>query len=632
MKYFPKTPYEHQKVLMERIEGALREGKIVLFEGACGTGKTLISLASALSVARELNKKVIVATNVHQQMNQFVEELREIKKRVKDLRVTVLKGKTHLCPENRSYEECEKMRKGEGNLFCERYLRSTERKISEFEEWYFSDVRYPEEISEKERECCAYELLKRCMETSDLLLCNYHHVIDLEIFTRVLNWLSCTPEDLIIIFDEAHNLESASREHGSVFLHSSILKRAIEELRESGREDYAEFLRKFEIFLEEIIEEKTLEERWVDLRGEEAAGEILLSGNEIFEKLREIHENPAEFFEELYEISFEFSENLGALSEFMLRYFEVFRNPSYAIFINLKENREYTLEIFSCIPRDVVKPLFDSLFSSILMSATLRPFDVLKEVLGIERETLEIVSPSPFPKERRLTLSVRFPPLFQKRREDERTARLLKSVLRDIIRFSAGNVLIFFPNYQEAEKYYRMMDVENKLLDRVGESSEEVRRRFFELGEKGKKAVLFSYLWGTLSEGVDYRDERARTVVIVGVGYPSLSERIMAVKRAYDMRFGNGFEYAIQTPTIRRIRQCMGRVVRSPEDYGVRILLDVRFTRSALKTLPKYEVYSKFPEEEREEFVEISPEEIAERLSKFFSGFFHPASEFTTLI
>ncbi|MBC7109877.1 MAG: ATP-dependent DNA helicase [Archaeoglobi archaeon] len=627
MKYFPKTPYEHQKFLVERIEEALRDGKIVLFEGACGTGKTLVSLASALSAAEDLNKKVIIATSVHQQMNQFVEELKEIKRRVEDLRVTVLKGKSHLCPENRSYEECEKMRKGEENLFCERYLKSSERRVLEFEEWYFSDVRYPEEVLEREEDCCVYELLKRCMETSDLLLCNYHHVLDLEIFTRVMNWFSCTPEDLIIIFDEAHNLESASREHGSMFLERKILKKAIEELREGRKEDYAEFLRRFEISLEKMIEE-----RWADMRGEDAHREILLGDEEILERLRELHENPVELFEELYEISFEGHENVGALSEFMLRYFEVFRNPSYATFINLRENGDYTLEIFSCIPKDVMRPLFDSIFSSILMSATLRPFQIIKEVLGIERETVEIVSPSPFPKERRLTLSVRFPPLFQKRREDERTVRLLRSALRDIIRFSSGNVLIFFPNYQEAERYYRMMDIENKLLDRVGESSEEIRRRFFELGERGKKAVLFTYLWGTLSEGVDYRDGRARTVVIVGVGYPSLSERMMTIKRAYDHRFGNGFEYAIQTPTIRRIRQCMGRVVRSPEDYGVRILLDVRFTRSALRTLPKYEVYSKFPEDEREEFIEISPEEIAERLSKFFSGFFHSASEFRTLI
>jgi len=64
---------------MDKIYDALSAGRLVLFEGACGTGKTLSALAPSLAIGREKNKKVIIATNVHQQMEQFIQEAREIK-------------------------------------------------------------------------------------------------------------------------------------------------------------------------------------------------------------------------------------------------------------------------------------------------------------------------------------------------------------------------------------------------------------------------------------------------------------------------------------------------------------------------------------------------------------------------
>ncbi|MDY7083142.1 MAG: helicase C-terminal domain-containing protein, partial [Halobacteria archaeon] len=85
------------------------------------------------------------------------------------------------------------------------------------------------------------------------------------------------------------------------------------------------------------------------------------------------------------------------------------------------------------------------------------------------------------------------------------------------------------------------------------------------MSEGGKKA-LFTYLWGTLTEGVDFPDDTARTVVVLGVGYPYLSERKRAVQDAYDEEFGDGdgtdgnddtdagWKYAVEAPTIRKTR------------------------------------------------------------------------------
>jgi len=54
MRYFTKQScYPNQAEAMEQINSALLNEKIVLFEGACGTGKTLSALAPALSVGEK---------------------------------------------------------------------------------------------------------------------------------------------------------------------------------------------------------------------------------------------------------------------------------------------------------------------------------------------------------------------------------------------------------------------------------------------------------------------------------------------------------------------------------------------------------------------------------------------------
>src|SRR5574337_1166610 len=98
LRYFPKSScYPNQPEAMNAIHSAIMKKQVVLFEGACGTGKTLSALVPALHVAKQEKKTVVIATNVHQQMVQFIEESKEIKKQ-KDIKVVVLKGKMLMCP------------------------------------------------------------------------------------------------------------------------------------------------------------------------------------------------------------------------------------------------------------------------------------------------------------------------------------------------------------------------------------------------------------------------------------------------------------------------------------------------------------------------------------------------------
>ena len=82
---------------------------------------------------------------------------------------------------------------------------------------------------------------------------------------------------------------------------------------------------------------------------------------------------------------------------------------------------------------------------------------------------------------------------------------------------------------------------------------------------------------------------------------------------------GEGWEYAVQVPTIRKVRQAMGRVVRSPEDFGVRILMDSRYQGSLIRKLGKFSVFQYFPPEERKEFIDIAPKDVGSLVENFFA-------------
>ena len=502
-------------------------------------------------------------------------------------------------------------------------------------------------------------MLFRSLKYADLIICNFHHVLSAEIFATLLTWLDKEPQDVIVIFDEAHNLESAARSHSSMTITEHTIEKAISEIE--ANQDQMPESRAVELFkmLNDIIREtynnrfkfgerERVGRLWYDMRisdpyerNDVIRGRFMRQALELGFKdeaaIQLVLSEASEFGQTLdEEYKEQYKKGLSKIlkrshirhaTDFLSSYLVLSNDYRYYPIMNVRRDPNDQiygrLELFTCIPSNVTEPLFASVFSVILMSATLRPFDMVKATLGIKRETCELSYMTSFPPERRLTIAVDVPPLFARSRDDPHALEAVEQVLAGSIENSKGNVIIFFQSAAEARRYYSKLGDKLNVpvfLDEAGVSSHEVREAFFELGEKGGKGVLFSYLWGTLSEGVDFRDGRGRTVIIVGVGYPALNDRMNAVESAYDHSYGSGagWDYAVQIPTIRKIRQAMGRVVRSPMDHGVRILLDGRFLTDSRQRYGKFAVFEIFPPDEREEFVDVQPEKVKFSLMNFF--------------
>jgi DNA excision repair protein ERCC-2 len=294
---------------------------------------------------------------------------------------------------------------------------------------------------------------------------------------------------------------------------------------------------------------------------------------------------------------------------------------------------QYTagLALFECMPGEALRDIFDGLGGGVLMSATLEPLSVFEKVAGLDalaesgRPVVERTYDLAFPEENRASWLVDATPFTAHNRGDpaenggpetwNRTRDEYARVLRELGR-SPGNVLLAMPNYREAQwagEYLADAVDRPVLVDRSSsnEETEALKRRFFE----GAGKVLVTSVRGTLTEGVDYDGDKLACCAVVGVPLVNIgSPRVRAVKRAYADAFGedNAFEYALTVPAVRRARQAIGRVVRGPEEVGIRALVGRRYVSGA-----RHSVHAYLSPGEQEEFVRMTPEFLADQVDRF---------------
>ncbi|MFB6162777.1 MAG: ATP-dependent DNA helicase [Halococcoides sp.] len=287
------------------------------------------------------------------------------------------------------------------------------------------------------------------------------------------------------------------------------------------------------------------------------------------------------------------------------------------------------LVAYETLPADALARTFDELGGGICMSATLSPLDVFTEVAGLnalDRPVETRSYPLRFPEDNRASWIVDAPAYTAHNRGDpvadeaawSNTRDAYAQILRAIGR-SPGNSLVAMPNYREARWAGEYLD---GVLDRevlIDQSSsaratDELKADFF----SGPGKVMVTSTRGTLTEGVDYDGSKLATAAVVGIPLPNVgSPRVRAVKHAYGEQFGDdrAFEYALTVPAVRRARQAIGRVIRGPEEVGVRILAGRRYVEGV-----RHSVHAYLSPGEREEFVRMTPDFLADQIAAFWDG------------
>jgi len=142
-------------------------------------------------------------------------------------------------------------------------------------------------------------------------------------------------------------------------------------------------------------------------------------------------------------------------------------------------------------------------------------------------------------------------------------------------------------------------------------------------GERNKRckgAILFSVLRGVSSEGIDFSDEKARMVIIIGIPYPNLGDMKVNLKKEFLDEYARkpnkmpslklkSSEWYLQN-ALKAVNQALGRVIRHTYDFGSMILIDTRY-----KELVKQNSFSKWLRENHEVYEDKL---ILERNKNFF--------------
>ena len=271
-----------------------------------------------------------------------------------------------------------------------------------------------------------------------------------------------------------------------------------------------------------------------------------------------------------------------ALSRFLTVYEGM--GGEYQIYIQ-KCGRDLEARLFCVDPSGKLAECLDKGEASVLFSATFLPIRYYKRLLGGTDEDYEVYARSSFDPER-LGLFIAGDVTSRYRMRGAEQYGKIASCIYNSVSRRHGNYMIFFPSYsfmeQVLEQYMALYpeDEETSFAVQRPQMTEEERKDFLDRFEKvrdDKSLLGFCVLGGIFSEGIDLRQDRLIGAVIVGTGFPQVCAEREILKRYFDSRGEDGFDYAYRYPGMNKVLQAAGRVIRTADDVGLVVLMDERF-------------------------------------------------------
>ena len=226
--------------------------------------------------------------------------------------------------------------------------------------------------------------------------------------------------------------------------------------------------------------------------------------------------------------------------------------------------------------------------ASVLFSATLSPLPYFMETLGGGEGAKRIALQSPFPAERLCLLSAEG--ISTKYADRERTLDDVCALIAAVVGSRRGNYIAFLPSYQYlrllTERFAQLFPAIATAVQQTG-MDEAAREEFLRRFSDGNTETLlgFCVLGGVFSEGIDLTGDRLIGSIVVGVGLPQIGAQQDALRDYYQATRGSGFDYAYRFPGMNKVLQAAGRVIRTPQDKGVVLLIDSRYGQSAYRQL-----------------------------------------------
>ena len=415
---------------------------------------------------------------------------------------------------------------------------------------------------------CPFEFCLDISSWTDGIICDYNYVFDPNV--RLKRYFADgAPGDYLFLVDEAHNLVSRAREMYS----ASVYKEDFLEVKRIIKGKSPRLERQLDRCNKLLLSMKRECGDWQLLEDVTGLAAGIMTA---FSYMETFMEEFPEFPERETVLDFYF-----CLRDFLNVYEEL--DGHYRIYEENREDGSFLVRLFCVDPSRLLSRCMDQGASTILFSATLLPVRYYKTLLSGNQDDYAVYVNSPFPEENRL-LMVAEDVSSRYTRRSPSEYRKVADYIRIVTQSRPGNYMVFFPSYQymgEIEEILEEEPLKADLLVQGQGMGEAEKAEFLEEFEKERSHSLaaFCVMGGVFSEGIDLKEERLIGVIVVGTGLPMVCVEQEVLKGYFDETEEKGFDFSYQYPGMNKVLQAAGRVIRTPEDRGVILLLDDRFLR-----------------------------------------------------
>lgn len=587
-------PYEQvrdeQDKLISKVDECIKKKKCLLVHAPTGIGKTISTLGPAIKVAIEKDLKILFLTSRHTQHLIALETIQLIKEKFElTFHVADIIGKRHMCLQpgasllysSEFFEFCKNM-KEKGT--CEFYTnaRKTPSTLTPEGEKLLSDIEIlPEQGSEKiieycnPEKMCPYEIAMEMAKEARVIICDYNYAFDPGVRMSLFSKAKIELNKCIIIVDEGHNLPDRARNIYTIRLTNIMMKRAIQEAKKFGYDNALKILVSIQDILLSMSDNVN------------AGNEKLVTKGEFFTRVTKLKSFDVivDDFEEIAETIRESQRQsyLGSIANFMKMWTQG-EDVGFIRFISkryLKNEMLITLSYRCLDPSLLTKEIFEETYSTILMSGTLTPTSMYKDLLGFPDSAEQLVLSSPFPQKNKLSLVVPKTTTQYKQRSETMYKKIAEHCAK-MVNAVPGNSAIFFPSYEMMRLVYNHLFefVEKTMFRESGDLTKKDREELLEKFAKYKNsgAVLLGVASGSFGEGIDFPGDLLKCVIVVGLPLQRPDLETKELISYYDSKFGQGWDYAYVNPAFSKTLQNSGRCIRSETDRGIVVFLDERFT------------------------------------------------------
>src|SRR5438309_389520 len=583
--------YRPSQVRMaEAVHRALEEQNHVIIEAGTGTGKTMAYLLPALLHGR----RILVSTGTKTLQDQiFYKDIPLLESVIgRPIRAAYLKGRNnYLCRLKLETLHAE-------GLFSSRELRRFQSILDWAQEtetgdqaelgsvgedsdlWARMDARRDRCLGTKckDYDRCFLTLMRQKAMEADIVVVN-HHLFFADLAIRKSDVAAILPDYSAVIFDEAHDLEDVATEYFGFHISNYRLAEFIHDAR------------KLEADVEVVSQAS---ERFFNGFALLREGRHPVGRLDGIDSLIGALQEARHSIKQKKDFSGEY-ETLARRAGEIQSELEVFRSGDLENYVSWIERRERGIFLEAC-PIDVSGMLSEQLFkripSCVLTSATLTvadSFEYVRARIGFnEGRELSLASEFDVRKQALLYIPKSMPDY-----RDPSYLHYAAEEIRAILHASQGRAFVLFTSYRQMETMYQFLS--NDLpYPCMSQGKGGGKSRLLEAFKITPNAVLFAT--ASFWQGVDVKGEALSAVIIDKLPFQVPTDPLVAARSVRIQREGgNPFAQYHVPNAILRLKQGLGRLLRSTTDRGILAVLDNRIStkpygRLFMESLPDYEV------------------------------------------